>query len=239
MSFRTVNPRANNSSHTRSTASAYVPKPVCPHCRNLGLPHDHWLRESADPNSRIVCAVLLKTECRYCHEFGHTVSRCPNRSTENAKPNIRSPAVPNIPSRSEAPSKPLSNNVFNALDSDSDTSETEREDNELKPLSYYIEKSMSKYVFPTPAELIKEQSQICSYIPVLTRGYADGREDSSPHNYCPYADQTDFPELPLRPHNPTHSETFDTAEDFETYLKELGNDFRSGKKTWADICCDD
>jgi len=51
-------------------------KPSCPHCRNLGLKNDHWLRESADPNSQLMCPVLLKTECKYCHQMGHNVSKC-------------------------------------------------------------------------------------------------------------------------------------------------------------------
>jgi len=61
-------------------SSAKSNQPGCPHCRNLGLPHNHWLRESMDPNSPIVCKVLLSTECRYCHEFGHTIKRCPQLS---------------------------------------------------------------------------------------------------------------------------------------------------------------
>jgi len=51
-------------------------KPSCPHCRNLGLKNDHWLRESADPASQLMCPVLLNTECKYCHETGHNVSKC-------------------------------------------------------------------------------------------------------------------------------------------------------------------
>lgn len=51
-------------------------KPSCPHCRNLGLKNDHWLRESADPESPLMCPVLLNTECKYCHEMGHNVSKC-------------------------------------------------------------------------------------------------------------------------------------------------------------------
>jgi exopolysaccharide biosynthesis predicted pyruvyltransferase EpsI len=52
------------------------PKPNCAHCKNIGLPSDHWLRESADPRSRTVCQVLLKTECLFCHKNGHTISFC-------------------------------------------------------------------------------------------------------------------------------------------------------------------
>jgi hypothetical protein len=50
--------------------------PSCPHCKNLGLNNDHWLRENSSHDSPIVCPVLLKTECRYCHQLGHNISKC-------------------------------------------------------------------------------------------------------------------------------------------------------------------
>ena len=50
--------------------------PSCSHCKNLGLKFDHWLRESSSYDSAIVCPVLLKTECRYCHKLGHNISKC-------------------------------------------------------------------------------------------------------------------------------------------------------------------
>ena len=50
--------------------------PSCAHCKNLGLKNDHWLRANSSPDSAIVCPVLLKTECRYCHKMGHNISKC-------------------------------------------------------------------------------------------------------------------------------------------------------------------
>jgi hypothetical protein len=66
--------KSNGKNVTHSTGKKVVPS--CPHCRNLGLKNDHWLRESASPDSAIVCPVLLKTECRYCHQLGHNISKC-------------------------------------------------------------------------------------------------------------------------------------------------------------------
>ena len=68
-----------------------VREPCCPHCSNLNsrgnsstlLPTNHWLRQSPDPKSPLVCPVLKQTECRYCFEFGHTVSRCPILEAKN------------------------------------------------------------------------------------------------------------------------------------------------------------
>lgn len=55
--------------------------PFCAHCANIGKPESiyrsHFVRESADPASRIVCPELLSTECPYCFKSGHTKSRCP------------------------------------------------------------------------------------------------------------------------------------------------------------------
>jgi hypothetical protein len=60
--------------------------PQCPHCSNLNrnlkmgvfLRTDHYLRESRDPSSRIVCPELIKTKCLFCFQTGHTKSHCPN-----------------------------------------------------------------------------------------------------------------------------------------------------------------
>lgn len=82
---------APSSTISKTTSGPSRPKPLlgaskpgCPHCRNLGLPHEHWLRESPEPNSKVVCPVLLATECRYCKEYGHTVSGCPKKKLANS-----------------------------------------------------------------------------------------------------------------------------------------------------------
>ena len=81
-SSRRLSVSGNNVSSRKSSASV---SPVCVHCRNLGLKHDHWLRKSPEPDSPVVCPVLLETECRYCHEFGHTVAGCPSKKRSMAR----------------------------------------------------------------------------------------------------------------------------------------------------------
>jgi hypothetical protein len=80
---------AQNSRGDAQNSRGDAQKPGCPHCRNLGLPHEHWLRESPEPTAKVVCPVLLATECRYCKELGHTVSGCPKKKLVN--PNTRNP----------------------------------------------------------------------------------------------------------------------------------------------------
>ena len=56
-------------------------KTFCKVCYDTGktadLYNNHFVRESRDPNSRILCPTLLALECRYCFVRGHTVSKCP------------------------------------------------------------------------------------------------------------------------------------------------------------------
>ena len=85
---RNMNIRNNNG---QKNVKQQVREPCCPHCSNLNsrgnsstlLPTNHWLRQSPDPKSPLVCPVLKQTECRYCFEFGHTVSRCPILEAKN------------------------------------------------------------------------------------------------------------------------------------------------------------
>ena len=50
----------------------------CGFCASSGIegPHDHYLRVTKDPTSRISCPKLLATECLGCGKFGHTIKYC-------------------------------------------------------------------------------------------------------------------------------------------------------------------
>ena len=60
--------------------------PSCPHCINLNrfrpfyshVPTDHFLRETRDRNSPVVCPMLKNVECSSCGLKGHTQSHCTN-----------------------------------------------------------------------------------------------------------------------------------------------------------------
>ena len=65
----------------------------CKICKDIGKTHaeytSHYVRETPNPNSRVVCPVLLSSVCRYCKEGGHTVKHCPKigskKSSEGTK----------------------------------------------------------------------------------------------------------------------------------------------------------
>ena len=68
-------------SNTNTKKVAPAPQPYCAHCFNLGKDESvfrsHFIIESPDPSSKIVCPELLATQCPYCFKTGHTTSRCP------------------------------------------------------------------------------------------------------------------------------------------------------------------
>jgi hypothetical protein len=72
-------------------ATKMVRGPNCPHCSNLGLNSNHWLRKTPEANSPVVCPVLLATNCTYCNKSGHTAGYCQLKKQEmkNADKEIR------------------------------------------------------------------------------------------------------------------------------------------------------
>lgn len=111
--------------------------PYCAHCANIGKPESvyrsHFVRETTDPNSRIVCPELLSTECPYCFKAGHTKSRCPiflAKETLKKKEEKRKMFLENVQKKEEAVKRPNNKvkpnssskfSVLNESESDSDS----------------------------------------------------------------------------------------------------------------------
>jgi hypothetical protein len=59
----------------------------CKICKDIGKTRDeytsHYVRETPNPSSRVLCPVLLSSVCRYCKEGGHTVKHCPKIGAKN------------------------------------------------------------------------------------------------------------------------------------------------------------
>jgi len=98
--------------------TAYQTKTVtrfCKFCKDAGkseaIYSSHHLRESRDPNSRVVCPELLKTECRFCFKFGHTVNHCPKYSSRGTNSAY-------APVKKHENKKEVKKNMFDLLDDD-------------------------------------------------------------------------------------------------------------------------
>ena len=52
--------------------------PFCRFCfdNKIDGPHNHYLRETKDPSSRVTCPLLLNTRCLKCNQKGHTANYC-------------------------------------------------------------------------------------------------------------------------------------------------------------------
>ena len=65
----------------RATSRRAPRTPFCSVCKKAGKTESeytsHFVRDRPGPNGRVVCPTLLSTECRYCHELGHTKTHCP------------------------------------------------------------------------------------------------------------------------------------------------------------------
>jgi hypothetical protein len=59
----------------------------CKICKDTGKSiseyTSHYVRESPDPKSKVVCPTLLAAVCRYCKNGGHTVKHCPKIQAKN------------------------------------------------------------------------------------------------------------------------------------------------------------
>ena len=94
------------------------------HCYNLGLSsaNTHWLRKDSNQNSPIICPVLLKTKCKFCKEYGHTISYCEKLKLHNEK-NIQNAIIQyssNIDNTKTNKYYAETRNMFAALNIDSD-----------------------------------------------------------------------------------------------------------------------
>jgi len=53
----------------------------CSVCRDAGKTKEeytnHYVRESSDPRSKVVCPTLMTQKCHKCHTYGHTRKYCP------------------------------------------------------------------------------------------------------------------------------------------------------------------
>ena len=77
------------SSQNNNRNNKSVSKPFCKVCFDAKKSESeytsHYVRRTTDPNSEILCPVLLATECRYCHVAGHTITKCALREKNNAR----------------------------------------------------------------------------------------------------------------------------------------------------------
>jgi hypothetical protein len=141
----------------------------CKFCKDAGKSEEeytsHFLRESRDPNSRIICPTLLAIECRFCFKKGHTVSKCNKLAKQKEGSTAKYDGVPGAPKKSLV-------NVFDLLSS-SDEVDDEGFSTDETVASCFDCDTVSSTSTPTYAEMLAKpvpmRSEVGSRLSILTK----------------------------------------------------------------------
>jgi hypothetical protein len=90
----------------------------CKVCHDTGKDEktytSHYVRETPDPTSRIVCPTLLSMECKYCYKKGHTVKHCKVIKTKSHQQQRAS--KPSSQKADATTNTNISKNIYDLLD---------------------------------------------------------------------------------------------------------------------------
>ena len=108
---------------SRNTKNSDVIQKYCKVCHDAGKSESeyrsHFIRETRDPNSKIMCPTLLALECKFCFKKGHTVKYCLVLKEKDRTPEKKAPKKTTEEKKAKG-NKPT--NLFACLD-DSDSEE--------------------------------------------------------------------------------------------------------------------
>jgi hypothetical protein len=110
-------------------------KKYCKVCHDSGKPESeytsHFIRESPDPKSAVICPTLLALECRFCFQSGHTIKYCKVLEARDKETELRFITLNLILNKRKNNKK---NNSFAVLDSDKEEKQNkEKQNKEEKP----------------------------------------------------------------------------------------------------------
>lgn len=167
-------------SYTAYQSASYRSKPqpvvkkFCKVCQDAGKPESeytsHNVRETKDPNSRLLCPTLLALECRNCFKKGHTVKYCSLLKKQQLQQQISANAPPKKQEQKQGQGqKQTQKNVFMLLESDSEDDE------------YDQEEPMKQKLAPTPVTNAALKKPVLNYksIIAITEKQVKEEEDSA------------------------------------------------------------
>jgi len=119
--------------------------PFCRFCfdNKIDGPHNHYIRESKEPSSRVTCPLLLNTQCVKCNKKGHTANYCRVKAKANEvkiEKDYDDDGFMIIKSKNQRANKEekeymKNKNNFAILYEYSDSEETEKSKEKIKPFS--------------------------------------------------------------------------------------------------------
>ena len=137
----------------------------CKVCHDTGKDEktytSHYVRETPDPSSRIVCPTLLSMECKYCYKKGHTVKFCKVIKNRSNKLNTSTRPMEVKPVKQSA--ERVSSNMYALLDVDDDN-DTEMAPTQNHPPQTFVSSSApplsyAKIIEVTHKQVIEEEVQ--------------------------------------------------------------------------------
>jgi len=166
----------NNNKNSTKTDTKTDTKKYCKVCHDAGKSEteylSHFIRESRDPNSKIVCPTLLSLECRYCSNKGHTIKYC-KILEKNKNMSSRQERINNYHKTEKNDVKyKVSSNIFDNLGSESEEEDEEFSDIRApnSTLSDNFSEICSKSVPKSYASVLSTPvAKPVAHIPVLTR----------------------------------------------------------------------
>lgn len=137
--MQSIKINANNASNNKSN------KPFCKVCFDAGKNEieytSHYVKSKPGSDGVVVCPTLLMLNCRYCHQAGHTVSKCivlqSNKKNEEKNKRREMFKTTHLASNNEKNNK--NNNMKNTFSHLIDDSDDEEQDERNKSSINYEE----------------------------------------------------------------------------------------------------
>lgn len=120
----------------------------CKVCQDAGKTEaeyrSHFIRETPDPSSNVICPTLLALECRYCYKNGHTVKYCPEIKNKKPRESFQSTWVERGAKPTSENTQNVKKNTFGCLEYDTDEEESNVSVNETMRENFPALCSISK-----------------------------------------------------------------------------------------------
>jgi len=159
-------------------------KKFCKVCHDAGKTEteytSHFIRETRDLSSKVICPTLLSLLCRYCSRKGHTVKYCKFLEKDKIAEARQSQSKVSNKPKSEEKYK-QSNNMFSNLESDSEDEEEQEEDVKEVEVRVPITTNINSYASALlrPAIVPQEVQSVLSTITKQNNNYDDKAPISS------------------------------------------------------------
>ena len=168
---------------TSSLNQSQKVKTFCKICYDSGKPeylyNNHFVRETRDINSRVVCPTLLAISCRFCGVRGHTVSKCKKALMAPVKTGAEIYKKGKI---SEGDIKSVQKNLFGCLSDcdDDDDMDTVSDVSTVFPMLENSSGRCAPCITPSQTE-ISYASVLCAPAPVKNHDFCESVSSTNSH----------------------------------------------------------